>query len=126
MNFVFFMYTKVKIEILVCTCNVFSQCAHYPWIVVCTVSFTFFSAACSAKHQGLLIFPKDRNYHFFHNVFMYWIKVLEQYHEHENNTMYKDALLKLAAKSSSKGIGVQLHAQHDASQAHNRKMLIAL
>ena len=47
------------------------------------------------------------------------IKVLEQYHE-------QDALLKLAAKSSSKGIGAQLHAQHDASQAHNRKMLVKL
>ena len=38
---------------------------------------------------------------------------------HENSAMHKEALLKLAAKSSSIGIGAQLYAQHDANQAHN-------
>ena len=71
------------------------------------------------KYQPLRPFdlPKRQKLSFFHNVIMNRIKVLEQYHE-------QDALLKLAAKSSSKGIGAQLHAQHDASQAHNRKMLV--
>ena len=44
---------------------------------------------------------------------MKWIKALERFHELENSAMHVEALLKLATKSSSKGIGAQLHAQHD-------------
>ena len=43
-----------------------------------------------------------------------------------NNAMQKEALLKSAAKSSSKEIGAQLHAQHDANQDHDRKIFMKL
>ena len=64
-------------------------------------------------------FPKTKKLTFVHNGFMNWVKVLEKFHEHKNSAMHKESMMKLAAKSSSNGIGDRLFAQL-------RKMLVKL
>lgn len=99
----------------------------HPWISVCTSSYKIFCAICrSAKYQGLLTFPKRQKFAFVDSGFMNWKKALKRFLDHENSTMHKEALLKLAAKASYKGIDAQLQAQRDSNQASNRKMLMKL
>ena len=57
---------------------------------------------------------------------MNWKNALERFRYHENSAMHQEVLLKLAAKSSAKGIGAQSFSQHDSNQTHNRKMLMKL
>ncbi len=54
-------------------------------------------------------------------------KALERFREHERSAMYKEAVFKLAATTSTtSGIGAQLSAQLERDQSHHRLMLLKL
>ena len=100
----------------------------FPWISVCSSNFKIYCATCrNAKYRGLLSFPKHQKTAFVEDGFMNWKKALQKFREHESSVMHKEAILKLAAtKSTTRGIGAQLSAQHDADQRHHRQMLMKL
>ena len=55
-----------------------------------------------------------------------WNKAIERLNDHERSEMHKEAVAKLAAKSSSANIALQLHTQSKAEQEFHGKMLMKL
>ena len=91
---------------------------------MCTSQYRIFCATChSAQHQG---FPEQKKPAFVTDGFHKWKNALHKFREHENCSMHKEALLKLAAKSSSVGVSAQLSSAHLTNQKFHRKMLKVL
>ena len=81
----------------------------YPWITVCTSKYKVFCVSCrSAKQQGLLTFTKHQNSAFVDQGFGSWNKAIERFNDHERSEMHKEAVERLAAKSSSADVVTQL------------------
>ena len=98
---------------------------RYPWVSVCTSKYKVFCATCcGAKQQGLLTFTKHKDTAFVDEGFGSWNKALERFKDHEKSEMHKEAVQKLAAKSSGADVATQLRMQCKADQRFHREMLI--
>ena len=91
----------------------------YPWITVCSMQFRIFCRlCCGAKQQGLLTNGEHLLISsFINNGFANWKKALQRFTEHERSDIHKEAVEKLAAKSSSVHIGAQLSSGKAAEMA---------
>ena len=73
-----------------------------------------------AKELGLLVLSKSsRNSLFIFGGFGNWAKALKHFKEHENSSMHKEALVKLAAVKSTP-ISVRLNSQLASDQSLHR------
>ena len=99
----------------------------YPWISVCTLKYKIFcSTCCGAKQLGLLKFSKYLKSVFIEEGYGNWSKALQRFRNHEKSDMHREAMEKLAAKSSKTNVVAQLSAQHEADNFFHRKMLLKL
>lgn len=80
----------------------------------------------SAKQQALLRFSKHQSMAFIDQGFGSWNKAIERLNDLERSEMHKEAVSKLAAKSSRVSIALQLHTQSKAEQEFHRQMLMML
>lgn len=78
----------------------------------------------SAQQQGLITFPEHKKPAFIADGFHKWKNALRKFHEHENCSMHKEALLKLAARTSTTGLSAQLSSIHAGNQKFHRDMLL--
>ena len=93
----------------------------YPWISVCTSTYC---ATCrGAKKFGLLTLCKHQKSAFLDNGFGNWKKALQKFLEHEKSDMHREAVDRLAAKSSGRSVATLLNAQHETDTAFHREML---
>ena len=100
---------------------------RYPWISVCTSKYKIFCASCcGAKQQGLLTFTRHKNTAFVDQGFGSWNKAIERFNDHERSEMHREAVEKLAAKSSRTNVVTQLRIQCEADQRFHRDMLMKL
>ncbi len=99
----------------------------HAWISVCTSSYKVFChVCCSARSQDLVTFSKRYNSIFSEGGFSNWKKVLQRFTKHEKNEMHREAMMKIAAKSSTVDVGVQLSTQRDADMRNHRAMFLKL
>ena len=99
---------------------------RYSWISVCTSKYKIFCATCSAQQQGLLTLTKHKNTAFVDRGFGSWNKAIERFNDHERSEMHKEAVEKLAAKSSRADVVMQLRIRCEADQKFHREMLMKL
>lgn len=100
---------------------------RYPWISVCTSRYKIFCATCcGAKQQGILTFTRHKSTAFVNQGFGSWNKAIERFTDHERCEMHKEAVEKLAAKSSGANVATQLRIQSEATQTFHREMLMKL
>ena len=99
----------------------------YPWITVCESTYKIYCHVCrQAKHCRLITFSKRQLQSFIDNGFCNWKNALTKLAEHERSDMHKEAVLKLAAKSSAIDVSAQLNKEHAAIQEHHQAMLLKL
>ena len=97
----------------------------HPWISVCTSSYKVFcQVCCCARSQDLVTFSKRYNSPFVEGGFSNWKKALQRFAEHEKSEMHREAMMKIAVKSSTTDVAVQLSRQHDADQKNHRAMML--
>ena len=96
----------------------------YLWITVCSLQFRVFCwICCSAKQQGLLTNLSSMS-PFISNGFANWKKALQRFSEHERSNIHREAVEKVAMKSSTVHIGAQLSSIKATEMAFNRNMLL--
>ena len=97
----------------------------HPWISVCHSSYKIFChVCCNAKSQNLIHFSSHYNPTFVEGGFSNWKKALQRFASHEKSEMHKEALMKLAAKSSRIDVSVQLSESHATETQNNRAMFL--
>ncbi len=97
--------------------------AKHLWIIV---QSTLPDVCCSARSQDLVTFSKRYNLTFVEGGFSNWKKALQRFVTHEKSEIHREAMMKLAARSSTIDVGVQLSAQRDAEMRNHRAMLLKL
>ena len=55
-----------------------------------------------------------------------WKKALQRFASHEKSEMHREAIMKLAARSSKMDVSVQLSKSHDIETRNNRAMFLKL
>lgn len=101
--------------------------ARYSWISVCTSSYKIFCFICrSAQSLGLITFSRHQKSTFTYDGFNNWKKAMQRFDEHEKSAMHREAVMKIAARSSSINVGAQLSKQHEADTKSHRRMLLKL
>lgn len=99
----------------------------YPWISVCTTSYNIFChVCCNAKKQNLIHFSSHYNPTFVEGGFSNWKKALQRFANHEKSEMHREAIMKLAAKSSRIDVSGQLSKSHATETRNNRAMFLKL
>ena len=100
---------------------------RHPWITVCDTTYKIFCHICrQAKYQGLLVFSKRQVQSFIDKGYCNWKNALSKLAEHEKSEMHKEAVLKLAAKSSAVNVGAMLSKEHASIQDYHQTMLFKL
>ena len=94
---------------------------------MCTSSFKVFChVCCSARKHDLVTFSKCCSLTFVEGGFSNWKKALQRFADHEKSEMHREAMMKVAAKSSAVDVGVQLSTQHDSDKRNHRAMFLKL
>ena len=82
--------------------------------------YRIYCATCrGAKNLGLLTLSKHQKSAFVDDGFGNWNKALQKFLEHEKCDMHREAVDRLAAKSSGRNV----NTQHEADTAFHREML---
>lgn len=99
----------------------------HPWITVCTCTYKIFCrVCCSAQCHNLITFSRHGNVAFVHGGFCNWKKALQRFITHEKSEMHREAVMKLAVKSSGIDVSAQLSKQFEVEKKNNRAMFLKL